>query len=271
MKECVIEWGSVHWSSPFTTCFLLLTHMRDTMTMTATTDHQWMQFYQQPLMDGNGRDHHQSLAPNTDGFSDATVMTTSPPTTMPSSESNSNSNSISNQLTPKGNVCKPIRRRSRASKRTPTTLLNANTTNFRALVQQFTGCPSTAMSTLGVHKGPITLNFQKGSSEHKIHHNTTTTPVLPFSGRSYNNSDNKNQLHHQVPASLPWQKLEEQQLPQQQLLQQQSGYSFDYVKSSGFSTTTMDVSDGLLLDNDFSLSDLTMNTFPNDTFYKNEL
>ncbi|WVZ18118.1 hypothetical protein V8G54_005440 [Vigna mungo] len=255
--------------------------MRDTMTMTATTDHQWMQFYQQPLMDGNGRDHDhhhdhdQSLAPNTDGFSDATVMTTSPPPTMPSSESNS----ISNQLTPKGNVCKPIRRRSRASKRTPTTLLNANTTNFRALVQQFTGCPSTAMSTLGVHKGPITLNFQKGSSEHKIHHNTSTTPVLPFSGRSYNNSDNKNQLHHQVPASLPWQKLEEQQLPQQQFLQQQSGYSFDYVKSSGFipssgnsvSTTTMDVSDGLLLDNDFSLSDLTMNTFPNDTFYKNEL
>ncbi|KAG2398509.1 hypothetical protein LR48_Vigan468s002100 [Vigna angularis] len=254
--------------------------MRDNMTMTATTDHQWMQFYQQPLMDGNARhhdhdhhdhDHDQSLAPNTDGFSDATVMTTSPPLTMPSSESNS----ISNQLTPKGNVCKPIRRRSRASKRTPTTLLNANTTNFRALVQQFTGCPSTAMSTLGVHKGPITLNFQKGSSEHKIHHNTTTTPVLPFSGRSYNNnSNNKNQLHHQVPASLPWQKLEEQQLPQQQLLQQQSGYSFDYVKSSGFnsvSTTTMDVSDGLLLDNDFSLSDLTMNAFPNDTFYKNEL
>jgi len=259
------------------------------MTMTATTDHQWMQFYQQPLMDdGNGHNHdHEhdldhdvhdhSLAPNTD------VMRTSPPPTMPSSESNSNSNSISNQLTPKGNVCKPIRRRSRASKRTPTTLLNANTTNFRALVQQFTGCPTTAISTLGVHKGPITLNFQKGSSEHKIHHHntTTTTPLLPF--RTYNNSSNNNNNNNRVhvPASLPWQKQEEQQMTdQQQLLQQQRGYSYDYVKSSGFipssgnsvtTTTTMDVSDGLLLDNDFSLSDLTMNAFPNDTFYKNEL
>ncbi|CAJ1975928.1 unnamed protein product [Sphenostylis stenocarpa] len=243
--------------------------MRDTMTMTATAD-QWMQFYQQPLMDGHGHDHDHdhSLTPNTDGFSDATVMTTSPPPAMPSSESNS----ISTQLTPKGNVSKPIRRRSRASKKTPTTLLNANTTNFRALVQQFTGCPSTAMSTLGVHKGPITLNFQQGSSEQKIHHNTSRV-VLPFSGRSYNS--NNNQVH-QVPAPLPWQKREEQQLPQQQLLQQQqSGYSFDYEKNSGYLpssgnsvSTSLDVSDGLLLDNDFSLSDLTMNTFPNDTFYK---
>jgi len=251
------------------------------MTMTAATD-QWMQFYQQPLMDGHGHDDHDhehehdhALAPNKDGFSDATVMTTSPPPTMPSSESNSIS---SCQLTPKGNVSKPIRRRSRASKRTPTTLLNANTTNFRALVQQFTGCPTTAMSTLGVHKGPITLNFQKGSSEHKIHQNTSTRAVLPFSGRSYHHNHNRNSNQvHQVPASLPWQKHEEQQLPQQ-LLQQQSGYSFDYVKSSGFIpssgnsvSTSMDVSDGLLLDNDFSLSDLTTNAFSNDTFYKSEL
>lgn len=228
------------------------------MTMTATTD-QWMQFYQQPLMDAHDHDHDHALPPNT----------TSPPPTMPSSESNS----ISSQLTPKGNVCKPIRRRSRASKRTPTTLLNANTTNFRALVQQFTGCPTTAMSTLGVHKGPITLNFQKGSSEHKIHHNTSTRAVLPFSDRSYHNNNTNNNQLHEVPASLPWQKhQEQQQLPRQQLLQQQSGYSFDYVKSSGYSvSTSMDVSDGLLLDNDFSLSDLTMNAFPNDTFYKNEL
>lgn len=228
------------------------------MTMTATTD-QWMQFYQQPLMDAHDHDHDHALPPNT----------TSPPPTMPSSERNS----ISSQLTPKGNVCKPIRRRSRASKRTPTTLLNANTTNFRALVQQFTGCPTTAMSTLGVHKGPITLNFQKGSSEHKIHHNTSTRAVLPFSDRSYHNNNTTNNQLHEVPASLPWQKhQEQQQLPRQQLLQQQSGYSFDYVKSSGYSvSTSMDVSDGLLLDNDFSLSDLTMNAFPNDTFYKNEL
>ncbi|KAK7329354.1 hypothetical protein VNO77_23515 [Canavalia gladiata] len=236
-----------------------------TMTMTPTTD-QWMQFYQQPLMDG----HDLALAPNREAFSDATVITTSPIPTMPSENILSPTNG---QLTPKGNVSKPIRRRSRASKRTPTTLLNANTTNFRALVQQFTGCPNTTMSTLGVHKGPITLNFQQGSG-HKIHHDTSRV-MLPFTDRSYNNQV------HQVPVSLPWQKQEEQ-LPQQQLLQdQQSGYSFDYVKSSGFlstsgnsirpNTSSMDASDGLIVDNDFSLHDLTVNSFPNDTFFKNDL
>ncbi|RDY08113.1 hypothetical protein CR513_07691, partial [Mucuna pruriens] len=221
--------------------------MRDTMTMTATTD-QWMQFYQQPLMEeshGHGHDHDHDLAPNTESFSDSTVMTTSPTPTM-------------SQLTPKGNVSKPIRRRSRVSKKTPTTLLNANTTNFRALVQQFTGCPSTTMPTLGlgIHKGPITLNFQQGSGGHKIHNNTSRV-VPPFSDRSYNNN-NTNQVH-QVPAPLP--------VPQQQVLQeQQSGYSFslvkntDFLPSSGNSIrpgTSMDVSDALLLDNDFSLPDLT--------------
>ncbi|KAL5141057.1 VQ motif-containing protein 22 [Glycine soja] len=250
--------------------------MRDNMTMTATTD-QWMQFYQQPLMDSHGHDHdhdhdHHALAPNTtEGFS------SSPTPTMPSSESNS----ILSQLSPKGNVSKPIRRRSRASKRTPTTLLNANPTNFRALVQQFTGCPRTTMSTLGVHKGPITLNFQQGSSstEQKVHHhNTSSRVVLPVSGRSYNNNNNNNQFH-QVPAPFPnWQKQEEQQ----QQLPQQSGYSFDYVKNNGFlpssgnsirpTTISMDhVSDGLLLDNDFNLADLTVNGFPNDALYESEL
>lgn len=56
---------------------------------------------------------------------------------------------------------KPIRRRSRASKKTPTTLLKVNPRNFRALVQQFTGCDG-APSTC--YKGPVTLNFEHGSS-----------------------------------------------------------------------------------------------------------
>ncbi|KAE8673055.1 hypothetical protein F3Y22_tig00111812pilonHSYRG00018 [Hibiscus syriacus] len=43
-----------------------------------------------------------------------------------------------------GRVGKPARKRSRASRRTPTTLLNTDTTNFRAMVQQFTGNPSLA-------------------------------------------------------------------------------------------------------------------------------
>ncbi|CAA0813007.1 VQ motif-containing protein [Striga hermonthica] len=44
----------------------------------------------------------------------------------------------------RGRVAKPARRRSRASRRTPTTLFNTDTANFRAMVQRFTGGPSAA-------------------------------------------------------------------------------------------------------------------------------
>ncbi|KAI3664847.1 hypothetical protein L6452_43456 [Arctium lappa] len=62
---------------------------------------------------------------------------------------------------------KPIRRRSRASRRTPTTLLNASPTDFRALVQRFTGCDSVALpSASGVNlpKGPLNIDF--GRNDH---------------------------------------------------------------------------------------------------------
>jgi len=111
---------------------------------TTTDDNQCMQFYyhnQQPFMDIS-----------MEGFSHATMVTASP--TM----------SSNGHLTPKNNTFKPIRKRSRASKKTPITLLNANSTNFRALVQQFTGCPTikSAMS-FATRKGPITLNFQQAN------------------------------------------------------------------------------------------------------------
>lgn len=41
-----------------------------------------------------------------------------------------------------GRVGKPARRRSRASRRAPVTLLNTDTSNFRAMVQEFTGIPN---------------------------------------------------------------------------------------------------------------------------------
>ncbi|KAJ6427233.1 hypothetical protein OIU84_022767 [Salix udensis] len=61
-------------------------------------------------------------------------------------------------LTPKGCGSKPIRRRSRASKKAPTTLLNASSANFRALVQQFTGC-SSPPNSFGEPKGSDQLEF----------------------------------------------------------------------------------------------------------------
>ncbi|MCD7453057.1 hypothetical protein HAX54_019489 [Datura stramonium] len=88
-------------------------------------------------------------------------------------------------LSPKnGSITKkPIRRRSRASKKTPTTHLNADASNFRALVQQFTGC-HTAHTFLGAHKGPINLNFgldENDDCDFDAHHNNSTiTHVSSF-------------------------------------------------------------------------------------------
>lgn len=222
-------------------------------TMTATTD-QWMQFYQQPLTD------FMALSSPIEGFSDATVVKTSPSMSSEGILSPKNSYTTTGQLIPKGNIAfKPIRRRSRASKRTPITLLNANTTNFRELVQQFTGCPRTSMSSFSVHKGPITLNFQQGSRQQIHHHKTTTSTMPPFGSTSYN------QVHDHV-------QKQQEQLPKQQLLQeQQSGYSLEHVKSSNIVPTldssrpSMEFSDGLLMNNDFSLHEPIVNSFSYDT------
>ncbi|GFS44819.1 VQ motif-containing protein [Actinidia rufa] len=124
-------------------------------TMLSSSD-QWLQYYQQPIAGGifsGGLSH------------DATGVTTS--ATTEKMLSPSNSSTISNgghELNPKGSISKPIRRRSRVSKRTPITLLNATTTNFRALVQQFTGCRSGTLS-FGTKKGPINLNFEFASQQ----------------------------------------------------------------------------------------------------------
>ncbi|KAJ1278106.1 hypothetical protein BS78_04G053700 [Paspalum vaginatum] len=48
-----------------------------------------------------------------------------------------------------GRVGKPARRRSRASRRAPVTLLNTDTSNFRAMVQQFTGIPAVPAGPYG--------------------------------------------------------------------------------------------------------------------------
>ncbi|XP_038881626.1 VQ motif-containing protein 22-like [Benincasa hispida] len=82
---------------------------------------------------------------------------------------NTNTNSIS----------KP-RRRSRASRKAPTTLLNASTANFRDLVQQFTGFQAAgAALPLGSHKGPVNLSFGQAGDDHL--HNNHSSVMLPFS------------------------------------------------------------------------------------------
>lgn len=57
-----------------------------------------------------------------------------------------------------------MKRRYRVNKKTPTTTLTADPANFRALVQQFTGCNKTSSisSCRATSKGPININFALG-------------------------------------------------------------------------------------------------------------
>ncbi|CAN4080389.1 unnamed protein product [Withania somnifera] len=66
-------------------------------------------------------------------------------------------------ISPKSSIIKPVRRRSRASKKTPTTLLNVSITNFQALVQQHTGCHSSLV--FKNQKGPMNLSFGSSTNE----------------------------------------------------------------------------------------------------------
>lgn len=69
-----------------------------------------------------------------------------------------------------GRIGKTGRKRSRASRKAPTTLLNTDTTNFRAMVQQFTGARTAGnqvefleTTAAGVSSvGPTTLSFGHG-------------------------------------------------------------------------------------------------------------
>ncbi|KAG0448896.1 hypothetical protein HPP92_027582 [Vanilla planifolia] len=60
---------------------------------------------------------------------------------------------------------KASRKRSRASRRAPTTLLSTDTANFRAMVQQFTGVPTRPYVASCASEGPSTLDFGYGREE----------------------------------------------------------------------------------------------------------
>ncbi|KAI9126677.1 hypothetical protein K1719_002273 [Acacia pycnantha] len=233
--------------------------------MTATTD-QWMmmQFYDQPSPD---YDHNLF-----DQVSAMEGLISDVNNTVSSSLSPTSPKAVNN------NGSRPIRRRSRASKRTPTTLLNANTTNFRALVQQFTGCPSSTAMSFDVYKGPITLNFKQGSQQVIQHHHnksrTTVTTVSPAaaavkasSGNTGFNSEGGHHLHQYQYQQQQQQLADQQQQWRLQDHQQQQQQSVDdnlFDDNSDLfscSINSSSISDGLIMDHDYSLQDLTNNAF----------
>ncbi|KAI4305529.1 hypothetical protein L6164_028893 [Bauhinia variegata] len=99
------------------------------MSETMSGPNDWLNFYEQ---------NFPAPPPEAATASSTAVTATSPPLGM----FNSSTTTATRHLSPEGRVSKPVRRRSRASRRTPTTLLNTDTANFRAMVQQFTGGPS---------------------------------------------------------------------------------------------------------------------------------
>lgn len=108
-------------------------------------------------------------------------------------------------------VGKSPRRRSRASRRAPVTLLNTDTSNFRAMVQQFTGIPSGPYSSSGLPgsssgSGP-TISFGLDFS----------TPVRPSGGVMSFGQLQPQQYQRQTP-------FQEQVFASQQQQQQQYQY-----------------------------------------------
>ncbi|KAI3440281.1 VQ domain-containing protein [Psidium guajava] len=158
--------------------------------MTNNGSEEWVQYYQ------------QSVDPQAE-FVDSTIVTSmSSSKSINQNSTNTGSNSNNNIIK---NQSKPTRRRSRASKKTPTTILNADATNFRALVQHFTGCPSTSISFRPTHRrGPLNLSFAGFGNEHQV--------VSSAEASLRNDYSDGVQVQHQAR-------------PRQQLHQEQSEYA----------------------------------------------
>ncbi|KAL3523133.1 hypothetical protein ACH5RR_015967 [Cinchona calisaya] len=114
------------------------------------------------------------------------------------------------------------RRRSRASKKTPMILLNANTKNFRALVQQFTGCQNASSTSF---KGPINLNFGGGTEQNLDDH----------VNQDYRSIRTFNEYHDFYYKSHDDDGLEHQQLQLENL--QELLYSESYDGDAPFGTS----------------------------------
>lgn len=162
----------------------------------------WEQYYQEPMF----IDDFSMPCPE---FSDATIVgsnnfdineTVFNPNYSVGVTSNNPENSSSStgsDLKTKTSPETPKQRRSRASRLTPTTYLNAHITNFRSLVQKHTGCSHT-------EKGPITLCFGSSPSSSATDHqqingliSTRKNPLEVVSGRSYQAQDQQYFYNHQ--------------------------------------------------------------------------
>ncbi|KAL9245931.1 hypothetical protein vseg_019526 [Gypsophila vaccaria] len=166
--------------------------------MSSTSD--WFHFHQ------NNNNNNNNNTSSAVGHVAPSYAATSPPDIFFSGlepESTTGSAPGPAQMGPAGRVGKPARRRTRASRRTPTTLLNTDTTNFRAMVQQFTGgpgsgsCPTT-LPGLGLQRFGIGPGLGYGSqfSMAQVQYGNATSTMSSSSNNTNNintrNSNNSN-------------------------------------------------------------------------------
>ncbi|XP_022726366.1 uncharacterized protein LOC111282519 [Durio zibethinus] len=137
---------------------------------------------------------------------------------------------LSDSPIPKGCTTKPIRSRSRASKRTPTTLLGADAKNFRSLVQQYTGCRRCCTSiSFGNPRGPVNIDFALGK-EHDYHSTDHASISQPFFENYW--SPQSQQVQQQEDHLQHYQQ--EQQLNEEQ----ECEFSFDSIPADDFLLTS---------------------------------
>ncbi|CAA2934168.1 Hypothetical predicted protein [Olea europaea subsp. europaea] len=136
--------------------------MASSETMSNSTD--WMHFYQHNL---SGQPQN---TPSFNGSVSENVMaaTATAPATVggaTAAAQNNLSPSYYNLDVEGGRASRPLRRRTRASRRTPITLLNTDTSNFRAMVQQFTGGPSSSFASRPEYTNGINFGFGHGTQQ----------------------------------------------------------------------------------------------------------
>ncbi|MCD7473290.1 hypothetical protein HAX54_015071 [Datura stramonium] len=121
----------------------------------------WVQIYQHTLSRQPPPPPPPPSTTTFHGGSDSRVSNATAFTTAPTSSSTS---PPPQHHGPLGCGSRPIRRRSRASRRTPATVFNTDTRNFRAMVQQFTGNQNGPVESYGPRNinlvNPSTYNIQ---------------------------------------------------------------------------------------------------------------
>ncbi|XP_014503758.1 myosin-G heavy chain-like [Vigna radiata var. radiata] len=97
------------------------------------------------------------------------------------------------------NVGRNSKKRTRASRRAPTTVLTTDTSNFRAMVQEFTGIPAPPFSASSSYSRRLDLLTGSSSLRSSSHLDTTNGPFYPLrpSPQKVNHHN-----HHQNPLLL---------------------------------------------------------------------